>query len=67
MRFAWQTLRWLRVIPPTRLKLRYLAPRLARAAFDPWFTRRSSPYLTNLPIYRTCLDELGKGTVGASL
>ncbi len=67
MCFAWQTLRWLRAHTSERLKLRYLTPRLARAAFDPWFNRRSSPYLTNLPIYQTCLEELGKGMLGASI
>jgi asparagine synthase (glutamine-hydrolysing) len=61
MRFARQTLKWLRGHPCDRLDRRYLMPRLARAAIDPWFSRRSSIYLTNLPIYRTCLEAVCNG------
>jgi hypothetical protein len=63
MRFAWQTLKWLRGHPCDQVDRRYLMPRLARAAIDPWFSRRSSFYLTNLPIYRTCLEEIRKGNL----
>jgi asparagine synthase (glutamine-hydrolysing) len=62
MRFAWQTLKWLRAHPCDQLERRYLLPRLTRAAIDPWFSRRSSNYLTNLPIYRTCLEEVRNGS-----